>query len=61
MMSMNFPSTLTFFFSLMNELASFDVLDSTLLDEAFFEFSDFDEEPYNDAYGFMGYESLNVI
>ena len=45
----------------MNELASFDVLDSTLLDEAFFEFSDFDEEPYNDAYGFMGYESLNVI
>ena len=61
MISLNYPGQITYFFNMMNQLLSFNLIDSSILDNTLFDFSDFSDIPYNDAYSFMGYESMNLI
>lgn len=60
-MEINIPANALYFFALLMDIANFNVIPINNQDDSFFAFEEFDQEPYNNYFMSMGYDSMNGI
>eukprot|EP00347_Sterkiella_histriomuscorum_P013970 403362661 len=61
MMSIVIPANTQNLFSLLNDIASFNLIPTEDLTNSLFHFDEESEKAYNDSFEFMGYENMNMI
>eukprot|EP00347_Sterkiella_histriomuscorum_P008002 403346742 len=61
LMNLNMPANLICFYSLINDIASFDLIPTDSFTDDIMEFDEDSDYAFNNSFDFMGYQSVNLI